>query len=110
MECRWAVYLKLRFGITEQEDGSGDADEDEEDEDGDARYMFRVPQPDPSIDTSRVEEIPAKEPKFHAVPLKSALKKKSSSGGGSGPGTPQNTPTQESRPLAVRQEHHASFK
>lgn len=110
MECRWAVYLKLWFGITEQEDASGDADEDEEDEDGDARYMFRVPQPDPSIDTSRVEEIPAKEPKFHAVPLKSALKKKSSSGGGSGPGTPQNTPTQESRPLAVRQEHHASFK
>jgi hypothetical protein len=33
MECRWAVYLKLRFGITEQEDGSVDADEDEEDED-----------------------------------------------------------------------------
>lgn len=109
MECRWAVYLKLWFDVTEQEDGGGD-DEDEEDEDGDARYMFRVPQPDPSIDTSRVEEIPAKEPKFHAVPLKSALKKKSSSGGGSGPGTPQNTPTQESRPLAVRQEHHASFK
>jgi phosphatase and actin regulator 4 len=96
--------------LTEQEDVAGDADEDEEDEDGDPRYMFRVPQPDPSIDTSRVEEIPAKEPKFHAIPLKSALKKKGSSGGGSGPGTPQNTPTQESRPLAVRQEHHASFK
>lgn len=27
------------------------------------------------IDTSRVEAIPAKEPKLHAVPLKSALKK-----------------------------------
>ncbi|GFG40992.1 hypothetical protein Cfor_12588 [Coptotermes formosanus] len=93
----------------EQEDRSGDGDEDDEDEDADTQYMFRVPQPDPSIDTSRVEEIPAKEPKFYAVPLKSALKKKSSSGGGSGPGTPQNTPTQESRPLAVRQEHHASF-
>ncbi|XP_023723053.1 phosphatase and actin regulator 2 isoform X4 [Cryptotermes secundus] len=106
-----AIPLDLSdFLYEEQEDASGDADEDEEDEDGDARYMFRVPQPDPSIDTSRVEEIPAKEPKFHAVPLKSALKKKSSSGGGSGPGTPQNTPTQESRPLAVRQEHHASFK
>ncbi|XP_021915657.1 phosphatase and actin regulator 3 isoform X3 [Zootermopsis nevadensis] len=101
-----AVPLDLSdFLYEEQEDGGGD-DEDEEDEDGDARYMFRVPQPDPSIDTSRVEEIPAKEPKFHAVPLKSAKKK----GGGSGPGTPQNTPTQESRPLALRQEHHASFK
>ncbi|XP_069703922.1 phosphatase and actin regulator 2 isoform X12 [Periplaneta americana] len=106
-----AVPLDLSdFLYEEQEDGGGDADEDEEDEDSDGRYMFRVPQPDPSIDTSRVEEIPAKEPKFHAVPLKSALKKKSSSGGGSGPGTPQNTPTQESRPLALRQEHHASFK
>jgi phosphatase and actin regulator 4 len=97
------------FDATEQEDGGGDGDEDDDDEDADARCMFRVPQPDPSIDTSRVEEIPAKEPKFHAVPLKSALKKKGS-GCGSGPGTPQNTPTQESRPLAVRQEHHASFK
>lgn len=64
-------------------------------------------QPDPAIDTSRVEEIPAKEPKFHAMPLKSALKKK---GPGSGPGTPQSTPTQENRPLTLRQELHASFK
>ncbi|KAJ8680021.1 hypothetical protein QAD02_015808, partial [Eretmocerus hayati] len=51
------------------------------------------------------EAIPAKEPKFHAMPLKSALKKK----GGSGPGTPQSTPTQEVRPLTLRQELHASF-
>lgn len=36
---------------------------------------LRLPSPNPTIDTSRVEEIPAKEPKFHAVPLKSALKK-----------------------------------
>ncbi|XP_066998331.2 phosphatase and actin regulator 2 isoform X2 [Anabrus simplex] len=94
-----AVPLDLSdFLYEEQEECEGD--EDEDDEDGDGRYLFRVPQPDPGIDTSRVEEIPAKEPKFHAVPLKSALKKKS---------TPQNTPTQESRPLAVRQEHHASF-
>lgn len=70
-------------------------------------YVFRVSQPDPAIDTSRVEEIPAKEPKFHAVPLKSVLKKR---GSGSGPGTPQNTPTQENRPLTLRQELHASFK
>ena len=85
-------------------------DEDEEDidveEDDDNMYVFRVSQPDPAIDTSRVEEIPAKEPKFHAVPLKSVLKKR---GSGSGPGTPQNTPTQENRPLTLRQELHASF-
>ncbi|PSN53059.1 hypothetical protein C0J52_03972 [Blattella germanica] len=105
-----AVPLDLSDFLYEEQDVGGDADEDnDEDEDGEGHYMFRVPQPDPSIDTSRVEEIPAKEPKFHAVPLKSALKKKSSGGGGSGPGTPQNTPTQESRPLAVRQEHHSSF-
>ncbi|XP_071648246.1 phosphatase and actin regulator 2 isoform X5 [Temnothorax longispinosus] len=85
-------------------------DEDEEDvdveEEDDNMYAFRVSQPDPAIDTSRVEEIPAKEPKFHAVPLKSVLKKR---GSGSGPGTPQNTPTQENRPLTLRQELHASF-
>jgi phosphatase and actin regulator 3 len=93
--------------------------EENEDDDGDEidfenldenSYMFRMPQPDPAIDTSRIDEIPAKEPKFNAIPLKSALKKKSS--GGSGPGTPQNTPTQENRPLTIRQaqsEHNASF-
>ncbi|XP_017882442.1 phosphatase and actin regulator 2 isoform X6 [Ceratina calcarata] len=87
-----------------------EADEDEEEvdaEEEDNMYnMPRMSQPDPSIDTSRFEEIPAKEPKFHAVPLKSVLKKRSS---GSGPGTPQNTPTQENRPLTLRQELHASF-
>lgn len=68
-----------------------------------------MPQPDPNVDTSRVEEIPAKEPRFNAMPLKSALKKK---GSGSGPGTPQNTPTQENRPLTVRHAHidPSSFK
>lgn len=84
-------------------------DEEElvDEEEDDNMYVFRVSQPDPAIDTSRVEEIPAKEPKFHAVPLKSVLKKR---GSGSGPGTPQNTPTQENRPLTLRQELHASFK
>ncbi|XP_076755970.1 phosphatase and actin regulator 2 isoform X7 [Xylocopa sonorina] len=84
-------------------------EEDEEDfdvEEEDNMYMPRMSQPDPTIDTSRIEEIPAKEPKFHAVPLKSVLKKR---GSGSGPGTPQNTPTQENRPLTLRQELHASF-
>ncbi|CAG5087993.1 Similar to PHACTR1: Phosphatase and actin regulator 1 (Gallus gallus), partial [Cotesia congregata] len=85
-------------------------DDDDEDidveDDDDSLRVFRYAQPDPAIDTSRVEEIPAKEPKFHAMPLKSALKKK---GPNSGPGTPQSTPTQENRPLTLRQELHASF-
>lgn len=92
--------VKSLFSFTEDEE---DFDVEEEDN----MYVARMSQPDPSIDTSRVEEIPAKEPKFHAVPLKSVLKKRSS---GSGPGTPQNTPTQENRPLTLRQELHASFK
>lgn len=84
-----------------------DPDEIDEDLDDD-QCVYRMPQPDPAIDTSRIDEIPAKEPKFNAMPLKSALKKK-----GSGPGTPQNTPTQENRPLTMRQsqaEHNASFR
>ncbi|XP_044015483.1 phosphatase and actin regulator 4 isoform X7 [Aphidius gifuensis] len=93
--------------ITSQHNDEDDEDEIDAEDDDDSLYVFRVSQPDPAIDTSRVEEIPAKEPKFHAVPLKSALKKKNT---GSGPGTPQNTPTQENRPLTLRQELHASFK
>lgn len=95
-----AIFLLLFFISLDEED----IDVEEED---DNMYVFRVSQPDPAIDTSRVEEIPAKEPKFHAVPLKSVLKKR---GPGSGPGTPQSTPTQENRPLTLRQELHASFK
>ncbi|XP_060529568.1 phosphatase and actin regulator 3-like isoform X2 [Cylas formicarius] len=90
--------------------GDYDYEENDEDEDYDPEYddensyMYRMPQPDPAIDTSRIDEIPAKEPKFNAMPLKSALKKKNSSG------TPQGTPTQENRPLTIRQqEHNSSF-
>lgn len=85
------------------------ADDEEIDveEEEDSLRVFRFSQADPNIDTSRVEQIPAKEPRFHAMPLKSALKKKET---GSAPGTPQNTPTQENRPLTLRQELHASFK
>lgn len=99
-----AVPLDLsNFGYQDQDEDDTYEDYDEED---DQFHNLRVSQPDPNIDTSRVEEIPAKEPKFHAVPLKSALKKKGNgAGGSSGPGTP----TQESRPLGIRQEHNASF-
>ncbi|XP_045533781.1 phosphatase and actin regulator 1 isoform X1 [Papilio machaon] len=54
-------------------------------------------------DTSRVEEIPPKEPLFNAVPLKSALKKRPAPAA-----SPQGTP--QATPLAPRQDHHhASF-
>ncbi|XP_063378037.1 phosphatase and actin regulator 3 isoform X8 [Cydia fagiglandana] len=69
--------------------------EDSEDED-DADSEEELP----VTDTSRVEEIPPKEPSFNAVPLKSALKKRTGDAG-----TPLATP------LAPRQDHHhASFK
>lgn len=86
-------------------DNEEDDDYDVECEDENS-YMYRMPQPDPAIDTTRIDEIPAKEPRFNAMPLKSALKKKNSGGS-----TPQGTPTQENRPLGVRQqEHNSSFK
>lgn len=52
------------------------------------------------MDTQRVEEIPAKEPKPNAVPLKSALKKK----GGGGMGGPNSAST----PVTPTQEHSAA--
>lgn len=103
--CVANSFLNWILYVDDDDDGENVDDDDDED-----IYLYRIPQPDPSVDTSRVEEIPAKEPRFNAMPLKSALKKK---GSGSGPGTPQNTPTQEMRPLTVRQtqtDHNASFK
>lgn len=70
---------------------------DHDELDSDEEYMYTMSQPNPNIDTNRIEEIPAKEPKFNAVPLKSALKKK-----GSNPGTP----TQDNRALTVRYDNN----
>ncbi|XP_065174135.1 phosphatase and actin regulator 2 isoform X4 [Atheta coriaria] len=90
-----------------QQMGDYDYDDQDDDDDGidpeDDDYLYRMPQPDPTIDTNRVDEIPAKEPKFNAMPLKSALKKK---GSGSGPGTP----TQETRHVTMRNQEHVTFK
>ncbi|KAL7732866.1 hypothetical protein ACLKA6_005993 [Drosophila palustris] len=52
------------------------------------------------MDTQRVEEIPAKEPKPNAVPLKSALKKK-------GP-TANASSASASTPVTPTQEHHSA--
>ena len=74
--------------------------DDHEELDSDEEYMYTMSQANPNIDTSRVDEIPAKEPKYNAVPLKSALKKKTSNPG---------TPTQDNRALLERQAN-TSFK
>ena len=69
-------------------------------EDSDEEFGM-YPPPNPNYDTSRVDEIPAREPKFNAVPLKSALKKKTSN---------PNTPTQDgshNKTLAERQGNSA---
>ncbi|XP_037038607.1 phosphatase and actin regulator 1 isoform X3 [Bradysia coprophila] len=81
-----------------------DQDDPDQDElDSEEEYMFSMQQPNPNIDTMRVEEIPAKEPVFNAVPKKSALKKKPSSNPG--------TPTQDTmnRPLIVRQDNNSTL-
>lgn len=72
------------------EDEYDDDDEDEEEDDDENGFasMKIFHGPDPVIDTTRVEKIPAKEPKFFAVPLKSALKKPSTPTQEQGAGTP----------------------
>ena len=64
------------------------------------------PTPNPNIDTTRVDEIPAKEPKFNAVPLKSALKKKTSN-----PSTPtQEGTTASANKTLVERQGNSAFK
>lgn len=83
-------------------------------EDEDDSNVYRYPEEDDSeeefmlqqnINTMRVEEIPVKEPMLNAVPKKSALKKKNSSGG-SGASTPSNQDI-SNRPLVVRQDNNS---
>ncbi|XP_041977273.1 phosphatase and actin regulator 4 isoform X4 [Aricia agestis] len=72
-----------------------DSEEEDDQEDDDV---------DQATDTTRVEEIPSKEPIFNAMPLKSALKKRPAP-----TASPAATPL--ATPLAPRQDHHhTSFK
>lgn len=62
-----------------------DIDPEEFDSEDEFMYQYQA------VDTGRIEEVPAKEPVFNAVPLKSALKKKNGSNSttpNSNPGTP----------------------
>ncbi|XP_047021420.1 phosphatase and actin regulator 4 isoform X4 [Helicoverpa armigera] len=75
-----------------------DSEEEDEQEDDEVEPLNL------GADTSRVEEIPPKEPIFNAVPLKSALKKRPAPAA-----SPSGTPL--ATPLAPRQDHHhTSFK
>lgn len=65
-------------------------DQDQDDYDSEDEFMYQYQ------DTARIEEVPAKEPVFNAVPLKSALKKRN---GGS------NATTSNSNPGTPMQEH-----
>ncbi|XP_065571596.1 phosphatase and actin regulator 4-like isoform X2 [Artemia franciscana] len=79
-----------------------DYDDDEELEDDvdpdDDAYGLTFGHPDPSMDTNRIEEIPAKEPNLNAVPLKPALK------------TNTPTPSQESKAITGRDGNTSSTK
>uniref|UniRef100_A0A2A4J5G2 Phosphatase and actin regulator 4 n=2 Tax=Heliothis virescens TaxID=7102 RepID=A0A2A4J5G2_HELVI len=70
-----------------------DSEEEDEQEDDEVEPLNL------GADTSRVEEIPPKEPIFNAVPLKSALKKRPAPAA-----SPSGTPL--ATPLAPRQDHH----
>ncbi|XP_049313257.1 phosphatase and actin regulator 4 isoform X9 [Bactrocera dorsalis] len=125
-----AQQLQQRFAIS----NNNDQEPDDDQLDSDEEYMFQLRQQQQSlhpnhVDTQRVEEIPAKEPKPNAVPLKSALKKKPGQtstsspatptqdhsnangnvqqGGGGGGGGPATSASQ--RPLVVRQDATNSY-
>lgn len=61
-----------------------DIDPEEFDSEDEFMYQYQA------VDTGRIEEVPAKEPVFNAVPLKSALKKKKN--GGPSPNAPNSNP------------------
>lgn len=71
----WILPFTISFNILSlylSTPTDNDHDHDDNDSDNDYNYQHYPNH----IDTQRIEEIPAKEPKPNAVPLKSALKKK----------------------------------
>ncbi|XP_047021423.1 phosphatase and actin regulator 4 isoform X6 [Helicoverpa armigera] len=90
-DCKHQPSDSIRIQVTT-------AEEEDEQEDDEVEPLNL------GADTSRVEEIPPKEPIFNAVPLKSALKKRPAPAA-----SPSGTPL--ATPLAPRQDHHhTSFK
>ncbi|XP_047021418.1 phosphatase and actin regulator 4B isoform X2 [Helicoverpa armigera] len=85
-DCKHQPSDSIRIQVTT-------AEEEDEQEDDEVEPLNL------GADTSRVEEIPPKEPIFNAVPLKSALKKRPAPAA-----SPSGTPL--ATPLAPRQDHH----
>ncbi|XP_066972558.1 phosphatase and actin regulator 4-like isoform X17 [Macrobrachium rosenbergii] len=94
-EARMADFANAEDDIEEEDDGT----------DVDGLVYFNSSHGS-YVDTSQVEEVPAREPRLDAKPLKSALKKKNTSGtaNGSAGTPPAGTPTDGSKPLSVRQD------
>ncbi|XP_068235194.1 phosphatase and actin regulator 4B-like isoform X2 [Palaemon carinicauda] len=94
-EARMADFANAEDDIEEEDDGT--------EVDG---VLYFNSNHGPYVDTSQVEEVPAREPRLDAKPLKSALKKKNTSGtaNGSAGTPPAGTPTDGSKPLSVRQD------
>lgn len=66
-------------------------DNDQEEFDSEDEFMYQYQ----AVDTARIEEVPAKEPVFNAVPLKSALKKRNGGSSSTTPNSNPGTPVQE---------------
>ncbi|XP_066972556.1 phosphatase and actin regulator 3-like isoform X15 [Macrobrachium rosenbergii] len=98
-EARMADFANAEDDIEEEDDGT----------DVDGLVYFNSSHGS-YVDTSQVEEVPAREPRLDAKPLKSALKKKNTSGtaNGSAGTPPAGTPTDGSKPLSVRQDGNST--
>jgi phosphatase and actin regulator 3 len=93
----------LNHSIAEAVVDGSDSDEDEELLEANMNYLKLT---GADMDTNRVEEVPAKEPKLNAMPVKSALKKKGLPGSAAGSGA--STPTQDAHKIVgVKYEQHS---
>ncbi|KAK8731042.1 hypothetical protein OTU49_007767 [Cherax quadricarinatus] len=102
------VQNAVGHNLSNSEYGDDDVEDDDEGTDVDGVVYFNSSLG--HFDTSQVEEVPAREPRLDAKPLKSALKKKNPSGtaNGSAGTPPAGTPTDGSKPLSVRQDANST--
>lgn len=102
------VQNAMGHNLSNSEYGDDDVEDDDDGTDVDGVVYFNSSHG--HFDTSQVEEVPAREPRLDAKPLKSALKKKNTSGtaNGSAGTPPAGTPTDSSKPLSVRQDSNST--
>ncbi|XP_066972566.1 phosphatase and actin regulator 4-like isoform X20 [Macrobrachium rosenbergii] len=103
------VQNAMGHNLSNSEYGEDDIEEEDDGTDVDGLVYFNSSHGS-YVDTSQVEEVPAREPRLDAKPLKSALKKKNTSGtaNGSAGTPPAGTPTDGSKPLSVRQDGNST--